>query len=68
MLIQSILNRFVYCSTCLEGSWECKSFETPATCAVEEGSHFTTFDGTTYTFNGNCLYTLAKVDSKVNET
>ncbi|KAM4734669.1 mucin-2-like [Anableps anableps] len=51
--------------TCSEGRWECESFETPATCAVEEGSHFTTFDGATYTFHGNCHYTLAKVESKV---
>ncbi|XP_032405476.1 mucin-2-like [Xiphophorus hellerii] len=50
--------------TCSEGKWECETFETPATCAVEEGLHFTTFDGTTYTFHGNCLYTLAKVESK----
>ncbi|XP_016522902.1 mucin-2-like, partial [Poecilia formosa] len=51
--------------TCSKGSWECDSFETPvATCAVEEGSHFTTFDGTTFTFHGNCRYTLAQVESK----
>ncbi|XP_014832183.1 PREDICTED: mucin-2-like, partial [Poecilia mexicana] len=50
--------------TCSEGKWECETFERPATCAVEEGSHFTTFDGTTYAFHGNCIYTLAKVESK----
>uniref|UniRef100_A0A087X468 VWFD domain-containing protein n=1 Tax=Poecilia formosa TaxID=48698 RepID=A0A087X468_POEFO len=46
--------------TCSEGKWECETFERPATCSVEEGSHFTTFDGTTYAFHGNCIYTLAK--------
>lgn len=53
-------------STCFEGQWACKSLQTPATCAVEEGSHVTTFDGKTYTFHGECYYTLAKVESKVN--
>ncbi|KAF3854917.1 hypothetical protein F7725_022972, partial [Dissostichus mawsoni] len=50
--------------TCVEGKWACKSLHTPATCAVEEGSHVTTFDGKTYTFHGDCYYTLAKVESK----
>ncbi|XP_031715388.1 mucin-2 isoform X3 [Anarrhichthys ocellatus] len=50
--------------TCVEGRWACESLQTPATCAVEEGSHVTTFDGKTYTFHGDCYYTLAKVESK----
>ncbi|XP_068580289.1 mucin-2-like [Cebidichthys violaceus] len=50
--------------TCVEGRWACKSLQTPATCAVEEGSHVTTFDGKTYIFHGDCYYTLAKVESK----
>ncbi|XP_065813198.1 mucin-2 isoform X2 [Labrus bergylta] len=50
--------------TCFEGRWACKSRQTPSTCAVEEGSHVTTFDGKTYTFHGECYYTLAKVESK----
>lgn len=52
-------------STCFEGRWACKSLQKPATCAVEEGSHVTTFDGKSYTFHGDCYYTLAKVESKV---
>lgn len=52
-------------STCSEGRWHCKILQTPMTCAVEEGSHVTTFDGKTYTFHGDCYYTLAKVQSKV---
>uniref|UniRef100_UPI001A98A29A mucin-2 n=1 Tax=Gasterosteus aculeatus aculeatus TaxID=481459 RepID=UPI001A98A29A len=50
--------------TCVEGRWACESLLAPATCAVEEGSHVTTFDGKTYTFHGDCYYTLAKVQSK----
>ncbi|XP_034734969.1 LOW QUALITY PROTEIN: mucin-2-like [Etheostoma cragini] len=50
--------------TCFEGRWACESLQTPATCAVEEGSHVTTFDGKTFTFHGDCYYTLAKVESK----
>ncbi|XP_075883254.1 mucin-2-like [Nelusetta ayraudi] len=49
---------------CFEGRWNCKSLQTPVTCAVEEGSHITTFDGKTFTFHGDCYYTLAKVESK----
>ncbi|XP_047195738.1 mucin-2 [Hippoglossus stenolepis] len=49
--------------TCLEGRWACKSLQTPATCAVEEGSHVTTFDGKTFTFHGDCYYILAKDDT-----
>ncbi|XP_059190820.1 mucin-2, partial [Centropristis striata] len=50
--------------TCVEGRWACRSLQAPATCAVEEGSHVTTFDGKTYKFHGDCYYTLAKVESK----
>ncbi|XP_056138439.1 mucin-2 [Lampris incognitus] len=46
--------------TCYAGRWSCKSIQTPATCAIEEGSHITTFDGKGYTFHGSCYYTLAK--------
>ncbi|XP_045897830.1 mucin-2-like, partial [Micropterus dolomieu] len=54
--------------TCFEGRWACESLQTPATCAVEEGSHVTTFDGKTYTFHGDCFYTLAKDDASPNFT
>ncbi|KAM6984872.1 mucin-2 [Aplochiton taeniatus] len=52
--------------TCFFGKWSCESLESPATCSVEEGSRVTTFDGNSYTFHGDCYYTLAKVDSKDN--
>uniref|UniRef100_I3JSK3 VWFD domain-containing protein n=1 Tax=Oreochromis niloticus TaxID=8128 RepID=I3JSK3_ORENI len=49
--------------TCFEGRWACESLSTPSTCAVEEGSHVTTFDGKDFTFHGDCYYTLAKDDA-----
>lgn len=62
------LNEFGgFFSTCFEGRWACESLSTPFTCAVEEGSHVTTFDGKDFTFHGDCYYTLAKVERKVNE-
>ncbi|XP_062277536.1 mucin-2-like [Scomber scombrus] len=54
--------------TCFHGKWSCESLPTPATCAVEEGSHVTTFDGKTFTFHGDCYYTLAKVESKDDDS
>ncbi|XP_067090253.1 mucin-2 [Osmerus mordax] len=45
---------------CHHGKWSCKSLPSPATCAVEEGSHVTTFDGKGFIFHGDCYYTLAK--------
>ncbi|XP_066438468.1 mucin-2-like [Eleutherodactylus coqui] len=50
------------CSTCLcsGGHWNCKEIPCPSTCAVEGGSHITTFDKAEYIFNGKCVYVLAK--------
>ncbi|KAB5565852.1 hypothetical protein PHYPO_G00246250 [Pangasianodon hypophthalmus] len=51
---------------CQQGRWICKSLSVPGVCAMEEGSHFTTFDGKEFTFHGNCYYVVSKdcVDSK----
>ncbi|RXN23825.1 mucin-2-like protein [Labeo rohita] len=46
--------------TCKEGNWICRSIPSPGLCAVEEGSHFTTFDGKEFTFHGDCNYVLSK--------
>ncbi|ROL54623.1 Mucin-2 [Anabarilius grahami] len=45
---------------CEEGKWICESIPGPGLCAVEEGSHFTTFDGKEFTFHGDCNYVLSK--------
>lgn len=58
-------NPLAYFSICYEGRWDCQSLPSPATCALEEGSHVTTFDGKAYMFHGDCHYIMAKVDRKV---
>ncbi|XP_066524932.1 mucin-2-like [Hoplias malabaricus] len=45
---------------CQHGKWACENLPTPGLCAVEEGSHFTTFDGREFTFHGDCYYVLSK--------
>ncbi|XP_075422974.1 mucin-5AC-like [Ascaphus truei] len=51
------------CSTCVcsAGRWNCKNMPCPATCAVEGGSHITTYDQTHYNVHGDCNYVLSKV-------
>ncbi|XP_043084734.1 mucin-2-like [Puntigrus tetrazona] len=53
---------------CKEGTWICTSIPGPGLCSVEEGSHFTTFDGKEFTFHGDCNYVLSKdcEESKFN--
>ncbi|XP_056596650.1 mucin-2-like [Triplophysa dalaica] len=45
---------------CWGGNWICKSVPSPGLCAVEEGSHFMTYDGKEFTFHGDCNYVLSK--------
>nr|XP_015194209.1 PREDICTED: mucin-6 [Lepisosteus oculatus] len=45
---------------CLNSRWECKERFCPHTCAVEGGSHVTSFDSHKYRFHGSCTYVLLK--------
>ncbi|XP_004695113.1 PREDICTED: mucin-2, partial [Condylura cristata] len=47
-------------SVCQAGRWVCKDLPCPGTCALEGGSHITTFDGKKYTFHGDCYYLLTR--------
>ncbi|XP_056596652.1 mucin-2-like [Triplophysa dalaica] len=45
---------------CAAGYWTCTDLECPGICSVVGGSHITTYDGKTFSFNGNCDYILTK--------
>ncbi|XP_008588542.1 PREDICTED: mucin-5AC-like, partial [Galeopterus variegatus] len=52
----------VGCNTCTCESrmWQCTEEPCLATCAVYGDGHYLTFDGQSYSFNGDCEYTLVQ--------
>ncbi|XP_056596653.1 mucin-2-like [Triplophysa dalaica] len=51
---------------CAAGYWTCTDLECPGICSVVGGSHITTYDGKTFSFNGNCDYILTKHSNDSN--
>ncbi|XP_021374155.1 SCO-spondin-like [Mizuhopecten yessoensis] len=45
---------------CTSTKWVCENKDCPAVCSAYGDSHYHTFDGKTYEFQGNCDYVLAK--------
>ncbi|BES96307.1 Hypothetical protein NTJ_09116 [Nesidiocoris tenuis] len=50
------------CNTCVckAGKWNCTDHLCPSSCSTWGDSHFRTFDGKIYDFQGSCEYVLAK--------
>ncbi|MCI4382007.1 hypothetical protein PGIGA_G00258580, partial [Pangasianodon gigas] len=46
--------------TCQNRKWICTKKECHRMCTIYGDSHYVSFDGRRYTFNGNCEYTLAQ--------
>ncbi|XP_048245056.1 mucin-19-like isoform X7 [Haliotis rufescens] len=46
--------------TCKSRKWECETKDCPAICSTYGDSHYRTFDGKPFEFQGNCDYVLAK--------
>lgn len=47
---------------CKSGKWDCEKSKCPSVCSSWGDSHFTTFDGKDFDFQGVCNYVLSKGD------
>lgn len=56
---ETILNECNTCK-CKAGAWDCTKEACPATCTTWGDSHFETFDGKDFDFQGVCNYVLSK--------
>ncbi|XP_046890448.1 mucin-5B-like isoform X3 [Hypomesus transpacificus] len=43
---------------CMGRNWQCSQNECSATCAIYGDGHYITFDGRSFSYDGNCEYTL----------
>lgn len=50
----------LYFSMCKGGKWSCTTKACASTCSAWGDSHFTTFDGREFDFQGVCSYVLSK--------
>ncbi|XP_078669662.1 uncharacterized protein LOC144910425 isoform X2 [Branchiostoma floridae x Branchiostoma belcheri] len=53
--------------TCRQGVWSCTTKDCAAQCSMFGNSHYTTFDGNSYQFEGTCKYIIAQ-DYCYNQT
>lgn len=63
-IILHMINQYMYYgyfSTCINRKWICTENECPRMCTIYGDSHYISFDGRRYAFNGNCEYILAQV-------